>query len=289
MDAAHGFGGRRMIGPDFDHFCRLVAERSGLVLGPEKAYLLKGRLEGIVRAEGMADVAQLLARIKAAPLPSLIDKCVDALATHESSFFRDGTPFEVIKTDLLPALLSRRGAGRRLRIWCAACSSGQEPVSLAIAIHELAGSQAVRDIEILATDFSEPILAKARAGLYSDFEVRRGLSPERLQRWFHKEDDAWRVDERLSRMITFRAHNLLKGVAGLGTFDIVLCRNVLIYFDAARKRLVLDDLAKALADDGSLFLGSAETIMGLTAVLESAPGARGLYRKTAQELRLAAS
>jgi len=277
-----------MIGPDFDHFCRLVAERSGLVLGPEKAYLLKGRLESIVRAEGLADVAQLLARIKAAPAPALVDKCVDALATHESSFFRDGAPFELIKADLLPALLARRGPGRRLRIWCAACSSGQEPLSLAMAIHELAGPQAVRDIEILATDFSEPILAKARAGLYSDFEVRRGLSPERLQRWFRKEGDAWRADDRLSRMITYRGHNLLKGVAGLGTFDIILCRNVLIYFDAARKRLVLDDLAKALADDGALFLGSAETIMGLTSLLESAPGARGLYRKATQQLRSAA-
>ena len=277
-----------MIGPDFDHFCRLVAERSGLVLGPEKAYLLKGRLESIVRAEGLADVAQLLARIKAAPAPALVDKCVDALATHESSFFRDGAPFELIKADLLPALLARRGPGRRLRIWCAACSSGQEPLSLAMAIHELAGPQAVRDIEILATDFSEPILAKARAGLYSDFEVRRGLSPERLQRWFRKEGDAWRADDRLSRMITYRGHNLLKGVAGLGTFDIILCRNVLIYFDATRKRLVLDDLAKALADDGALFLGSAETIMGLTSLLESAPGARGLYRKATQQLRSAA-
>ncbi|MGZ3377172.1 MAG: CheR family methyltransferase [Phenylobacterium sp.] len=276
-----------MIGPDFDHFCRLVAERSGLVLGPEKAYLLKGRLEGIARAEGLADVAQLLARIKAAPLPGLFDKCVDALATHESSFFRDGTPFEVIGTDLLPALLSRRGAGRRLRIWCAACSSGQEPLSLAIAIHEMAGAGPVRDIEILATDFSEPILEKARAGLYSDFEVRRGLSPDRLRRWFRKEGDAWRADEKLSRLITFRAHNLLKGVAGLGTFDLILCRNVLIYFDAPRKRLVLDDLARALADDGSLFLGSAETILGLTTALQSAPGARGLYRKVVAELRQA--
>ncbi len=277
-----------MIGPDFDHFCRLVAERSGLVLGPEKAYLLKGRLENIVRAEGLADTAALLARIRSAPRPELIQKCVDALATHESSFFRDGAPFELIKNSLLPALLKRSGPARKLRIWCAACSSGQEPLSMAIAVHETAGANAVRDVEILATDFSEPILAKARAGLYSDFEVRRGLSPERLQRWFQRDGETWRADEQLARMITYRSHNLLKGVAGLGAFDIILCRNVLIYFNADRKRLVLDDLAKALSDDGSLFLGSAETIMGLTEALEASPGARGLYRKTSQERRLAA-
>ncbi len=267
-----------MIGPDFDHFCALIAQRSGLVLGPEKAYLLRGRLDPIARSEGLADVSDLLALIrKSAPGP-LIQRCVEALATHESSFFRDGAPFEALKALVFPRLLARRD-GQKLRFWCAACSSGQEPYSLAIALHEMSSPAAVRDVEIIATDFSEPILAKARKGLYSDFEVRRGLSPERQQRWFERREDGWSVSDQLRHMVSFRQHNLLTGAAGLGMFDVIFCRNVLIYFDAEKKRYVLDELSKALSADGSLLLGSAETILGLTDRIAPVPGARGLYQK----------
>ena len=280
-------GGVGMIGPDFDHFCALIMDRSGLVLGPEKAYLLRGRLDPIARSEGMADVSALLANIRKTASEPLIQKCVEALATHESSFFRDGAPFEALKTQVFPSLFARRG-GQKLRFWCAACSSGQEPYSLAIALHEMAGMAVVRDVEILATDFSEPILSKARKGIYSDFEVRRGLSPERQQRWFERDGDAWRVSEQIRRMVTFRHHNLLKGASGIGVFDVIFWRNVLIYFDPDRKRFVLDELAKALAPDGSLFLGSAETILGLTDNIVQAPGARGLYQKTSLQRAKAA-
>ncbi len=268
-----------MTDVDFDHFCRLVHERSGLVLGPEKAYLVRGRLDSIARTEGLADVADLLALIRKHAPDRLIQRCVDALATHESSFFRDGAPFEALKTQVLPQLLAGRNPPQPLRIWCAACSSGQEPYSLAIALNELANPQVLRGIEIIATDFSEPILAKARDGVYSDFEVRRGLTPERLQRWFRNDGGAWKISDQIARMVTFRPHNLLKGTMGMGVFDIIFCRNVLIYFDQERKRRVLESLAAALANDGSLFLGSAETILGLTDALETGLGARGIYHK----------
>ena len=134
-------------------------------------------------------------------------------------------------------------------------------------------------LEIVASDFSKPILEKAEAGLYSAFEVKRGLSPERLARWFQEEAGAWRVSPRLRQMVSFRQHNLLQGTSGVGTFDIIFCRNVLIYFDLDGKRAVLDDLARALTPDGALFLGSAETILGLTSALEPMPGSRGLHRK----------
>jgi chemotaxis protein methyltransferase CheR len=268
-----------MIGPDFDHFCRLIHARSGLVLGPEKAYLVRGRLESIARSEGLADVESLLARIRLAAPEPLIRQCVDALATHESSFFRDGAPFETLKAQILPDLLLRRAATKTLRIWCAACSSGQEPYSLAIALQEIGVGMSGWRIDIMATDFSAPILAKGAAGVYSDFEVRRGLTPERLDRWFVKDGSNWRVNEKLRQMVTFRQHNLLQSPTALGTFDVILCRNVLIYFDQDRKRQVLDDLAGVLATDGALLLGSAETILGVSQAFEAAPGARGIYRK----------
>jgi chemotaxis protein methyltransferase CheR len=270
-----------MTGPDFDHFCRLVRERSGLILGPEKAYLIRGRLDPVAQAEGLGDAAELLARLARDAPEALVLKSVTALATHESSFFRDVAPFEVLASQVLPDLIAARGARRTLRIWCAACSSGQEPYSVAVVLKEFGERLAGWRIEIVATDFSEPILAKAKAGLYSDFEVRRGLSPQRLERWFEPLDAEWRIRPELRSMVSFRHHNLLHGTAGLGVFDIILCRNVLIYFDQDRKRQVLEDVGRALAPDGAMFLGTAETILGVSCGLEPVPGGRGLCRKAA--------
>lgn len=272
-----------MIGPDFDHFCRLVHEHSGLVLGPEKAYLIRSRLDPVAREAGFTGAPELLAALRKGGSGALIERCVNALATHESSFFRDGAPFEVLTRRVIPDLVAARGPQRSLRIWCGACSSGQEPYSVAIALQEMGGALAGWRTEIVATDFSAPILEKAKAGLYTDFEVRRGLSPERLARWFEPHAGAWRVSPRLQQMVTFQTHNLLHGAGSLGTFDIVFCRNVLIYFDQARKRMVLEELARAMAPDGALFLGSAETILGLTTSLEITPGQRGLYRRVLPE------
>jgi len=273
-----------MTGPDFDHFCRLARERSGLVLTSAKAYLVSGRLESVARDEKLAGVPELLARLRAGAPEALVQRCIDAMATHESYFFRDGLPFEQLATEVLPSLIAARQATRSLRIWCAACSSGQEPYSIAMILQEMGPRLAGWRIEIIATDMSEPVLHKARTGLYNDFEVRRGLSPERLARWFKPHGASWQVSPVLQQMVRFRTHNLLKGTSGMGVLDVIFCRNVLIYFDVDHKRQILDQLSQAMAIDGSLFLGSAETVMGLSQAIEPAVGMRGLYRRSAAPL-----
>lgn len=267
-----------MTGPDFEYFCRVMLERSGLVLTPEKSYLVKSRLEPVMRTQGLATVETLLAKIRTEKPEPLIQACVNALATHESYFFRDGTPFEQLVQTSLPALIQSRRSSKRLRIWCAACSSGQEPYSIAMILQEMGPKLPGWSFEILGTDMSAPILQKASAGLYSDFEVKRGLSPERLKLWFTAEGGGWRISPTLQQMVQFKSHNLLQGTAGLGTFDLILCRNVLIYFHVENKRRVLDGLSRALAPDGALLLGTAETVLGVGSDFEATPGLRGIYR-----------
>jgi chemotaxis protein methyltransferase CheR len=271
-----------MTGPDFDYFCALVGQRSGLVLDNGKAYLVASRLEPVARANSLADVPALLAHLKRGAPEPLVRACVDAMATHESLFFRDGAPFEQLERAVLPALSAARPAGQPLRILSAACSSGQEAFSIAMLIQEQAARLGGLRAEIVGTDMSEAILNKARAATYSSFEVQRGLSSERLNRWLTPRGAAFEISPVLKSMVAFRRHNLLDGMAGMGTFDIIFCRNVLIYFDAPRKSQVLNALAGALAPDGALFLGSAESVMGLCDGLELQPGSRGLYRRKAQ-------
>lgn len=277
-----------MIETDYDHFCRIVRERSGLVLSPEKAYLVDGRLGPVARREGLQDVPNLLRRLRAGDAERLIGICVDAMATHESYFFRDGAPFEHLEKMLFPQLIAARQSVRTLKIWCAACSSGQEPYSIAMILKEMGHRLAGWRIDILATDMAEPILAKARAATYSDFEVQRGLAPERLTRWFTRQEAGWQVSQDLRQMVRFRTHNLLQGTAGLGVFDVILCRNVLIYFDVEGKRKIFSQLGAALANDGALLLGSAETVIGVTSELEPITGARGLFQRSKQAQRLTA-
>ncbi len=266
-----------MTGLDYDRFCEVVAARSGLVLGPSKTYLVQSRLEPIARELGLSGVPALLAALRTAGA-DLVGRCVDAMATHESLFFRDGTPFDQLKT-LLPAIAAARPPGAPLRAWCAACSSGQEPYSLAILARELSHLFGGRRLEITATDMSEGVLAKARAGVYSAFEVQRGLSPERRDRWFRPQGGGpYEVSPEIRSAVTFRRQNLLDGAIAGGPFDVVFCRNVLIYFDLERKVRVLDQIARALAPDGVLFLGSAETPVALTDSLEATPNTRAAYR-----------
>lgn len=267
-----------MNGPDFDAFRQLVRTQSGLVLTPDKRYLVESRLTPIAKEAGFETVAALLAAIRTGGGEALKRRCVDAMATHETFFFRDGTPFRLLEETLLPRLLEARKTTRTLRIWCAACSSGQEPYSIAILLREASARLPGWRTEIVATDMSEAILAKARSGLYSDFEVKRGLTEQRLNRWFKREDQGWRIAPELQQAVSFRPHNLLAGTAGLGVFDVIFCRNVLIYLDVDQKRTVLGQLARALAQDGGLFLGSAETVLGVTDAFELTRGVSGLFQ-----------
>lgn len=263
---------------DIEAFRRLVLERSGLILSAEKDYLLKSRLEPIARAEGLADVASMLRLVRVAPSARLAQRCIDGMATHESFFFRDTTPFDQLRETILPQLHAARGASKTLRIWSAACSSGQEPYSLAMMLQEERARFGDWRIEILATDFSQPILERARTALYSDFEVRRGLSDQCQARFLTREGEMFRIAPEVRAMVQFRHHNLLDGTATLGRFDLIFCRNVLIYFDPATKAKTLEGVAGCLNPDASLILGSAETVVGLAGAFEPTPGLRGVFR-----------
>jgi chemotaxis protein methyltransferase CheR len=270
-----------------EYFRGLVQQRSGLVLTQDKDYLLRSRLEPLVRSEGLSDLADLVARIRMMPMGPLAQKAIDAMATHESYFFRDGAPFEQLANRILPDLVERRRDRRTLRILSAACSSGQEPYSLAMLCKEMGPRLEGFRIEILATDMSEPILQRARTGWYSDFEVNRGLSPERQARFLVRDGTGYRISDEVARLIQFRRHNLLEGVSGLGVFDLILCRNVLIYFEQQRKAWVLDRMSEVLEPDGSLILGSAETVVGLNSRFAPAAGLRGVFLPVAREQRRA--
>jgi chemotaxis protein methyltransferase CheR len=255
----------------------LVRERSGLVLTPDKGYLLESRLLPVARKWEQKSVAELGTLLRGKPDPKLIRDIVEAMTTNESFFFRDIKPFDQFKSLVLPHLLKKRAAGKSIRIWSAACSSGQEPYSLAMILNEHRLQLAGWKVEIVATDLSTEILDKARAGLYSQFEVQRGLPIQLLVKYFTQEGDRWQVDAGIRNMVAFRPFNLLDDLGSLGRFDVIFCRNVLIYFDQPTKAKVLDAMSRQLAPDGHLYLGGAETVLGITDKLQPLPEHRGIY------------
>lgn len=250
---------------------------SGLALTPDKAYLVTSRLKPVADQHGFKSIDELAAKL-GAPNPALKRDVIEAMTTNETSFFRDVTPFEKFKTVVLNELIERRGARRTLRILCAAASSGQEPYSLAMCIAELSARLAGWNIEILGVDLDSRVLARAEEGLYTQFEVQRGLPVHLLVKHFTQEQQAWRLKPSIRNMVKFRQCNLLESLVGLGHFDVVFCRNVLIYFDTATKTNVLDRLANQIAPDGFLFLGGAETVLDITTRFAPSPDHRGLYR-----------
>lgn len=268
-----------MNASDIEFVSGLVRQRSGLVLTPDKAYLLESRLGPTARREGFESIEALVAALRTRRDERLATLVTEAMTTNETFFFRDKTPFDHFTEHALPALLEARPPGAKIRIWCAACSSGQEPYSLSMLIDEAAHKLGGRTVEILATDIDQSILEKAKAGIYSQFEVQRGLPVKMLVKNFEQHGEAWRVRPELKRCITFKLFNLLDDYRSLGTFDIVFCRNVLIYFDPKTKAAVLDRISKQTARDGFLMLGAAETVMGLTRAFEGIKTRRGLYQR----------
>ena len=270
-----------MIDADFQYLANFLKGASGLVLSPDKAYLVESRLQPLARKYGLATLTELIARLKVPPSTELRREIVEAMTINETSFFRDTRPFEILRNTVLPALLTARSQRRHLRIWCAAASSGQEPYSVALTLHDDPRLQGWR-IELVATDIDTVILEKASAGRYSKFEVQRGLPIQTLLKHFTKiSEDSWELNASVRNKVTFRQANLLEDFSILGTFDVILCRNVLIYFDPATKAAILNRMHRQLADDGSLFLGGAETVLGITNRFALSPGQRGLYTKAA--------
>jgi len=265
---------------DFDFVAKLLKERSGLVLSKDKSYLIESRLMPVARRRGMKGLDELVQAVRRMD-SALVKDVTEAMTTNESFFFRDGKPFDQFREQVVPALLQSRKDKRAIRIWCAACSSGQEPYSLAIILKEMEAKLAGWRIDIIATDLSTEILEKAKAGLYSQFEVQRGMPIQLLVKYFQKKDEMWQIDPRLRAMVQFRPLNLLTDIRSpLGTFDVVYCRNVLIYFDQETKGKVLADIAKLLAPDGCLFLGGAETVLGISDKFKPIVGQRGMYQLT---------
>jgi len=262
----------------FEGISARLKARSGLMLGPDKLYLLETRLAPIMKREGLRDLGALEDAMRRG-VPGLEAEVVEAMTTNETLFFRDENPFTHLRQITLPRLHEARSPGTRLRIWSAAASTGQEAYSIAITLAEMPPGLGGRPAEIIGTDISREALARARAGLYTQFEVQRGLSIQRLMKYFRKEADGWRVSEALRAMTEFRELNLLGDLRSLGTFDVVFCRNVLIYFDAPTKTRVLEAIARQMAPDGVLYLGGAETVLGLTSALMPVPGERGVYAR----------
>lgn len=258
----------------------LVRRRAGIVLGADKAYLIESRLAPLARRHGFADTAALAAAIEQAPAEPLLRAITEALTTNETSFFRDRRPFAQLAGLVLPRLLEARKAVRRLRLWSAAAATGQEAYSLAMCLDDLAGAVRGWQVAIVATDLSRAALERAASGRYSAFEVQRGLPPARLARHFKQDGEAWVIDERLRAMVDFRPLNLLDGCREVGGCDVVFLRNVLIYFDLATRRRVLEDVASLLPADGYLFLGGTETVLGVTDAFEPIAECPGCFRPT---------
>lgn len=265
---------------DFDFITSLVKDRSGLVLTKDKAYLLESRLMPVARKHGMSTLDELISEIRTKKDEHVIIQVTEAMTTNESFFFRDIKPFELFREEILPTLLKSRAMKKSFRIWCAAASSGQEPYTIAMILKEEAAKLAGWRYEIIATDISTEILEKATAGVYSQFEVQRGLPIEYLVKYFNKKDDLWEIDSALRSTVKFKEFNLLGNLKVLGTFDVVFCRNVLIYFDRPTKSLVLHQISDLMPDDGVLFLGGAETVVGISDEFMPVPGQRGVYGLT---------
>jgi chemotaxis protein methyltransferase CheR len=269
----------------FQLFSEAVKARSGIVLGPDKAYFVESRLAPLARDEGFKSVAELVAVLAARPVDRRLRVAVDLLTTNETFFFRDVLPFERLRDDVLPPL-ARARAGAAIKMLCAACSTGQEPYSIAMLAEE-ARIPGLR-LDILGADLSERCLEKAKAGLYTQFEVQRGLDDVRRARHFERVGEMWRVKASVRQAVRWQALNLLDIGPSLGRFDVVFCRNVLIYFDRETKARVLERLAEHTAEDGYLFLGAAETVIGLTEAFKPVAGKSGLYARNPAFKRRAA-
>jgi chemotaxis protein methyltransferase CheR len=262
---------------DFDMFATLLKQRSGLVLSKDKAYLLESRLMPVARKWNMKGLDELAGTIRTRRDEALLRDITEAMTTNESSFFRDTKPFDQFRQIVLPRFLEARASKRQIRIWSAACSSGQEAYSLSILLSDEAAKVNGWKIEIVGTDLSAEMVERCKAGVYTQFEVQRGLPIQLLVKHFKQNGDKWQISPQLRQMATFREWNLLTDLSALGQFDVVFCRNVLIYFDQPTKGKVLEAIARQMPPDGVLYLGGAETVLGITDRFKPVDGQRGLY------------
>ena len=258
-----------MTAGDFGYICDLVRDQSALTLEPGKEYLVESRLDPLARQQGFSSFQKMVERLRSGPFSDLHRRVVEAMTNNETSFFRDPRAFGMLTRSILPALVAERSAERSLNIWCAACSTGQEPYSVAMALREHFPALGGWDVRIIASDMSRDVLARAQAGRYSQFEISRGLPATLLVKYFEQHGAAWEISPAIRRMVEFREINLIQPWTGMPRMHLVLLRNVLIYVDVKTKKAILDKAGRLLTPGGYLLLGGAETTMGLDDSFES--------------------
>ncbi len=270
-----------MTPADYEFLRKLLKERSGLDLSADKQYLVESRLVPLARRAGLSGVSDLVLKIRSGA-EALIVAVVEAMTTNETFFFRDKIPFDHLRDTVVPALLRSRASRKTIRIWSAACSTGQEPYSIAMCLKQMAPLLTGWRIEIVATDLSQEVLEKARAGIYSQFEVQRGLPIQLLVKYFTQMGELWQLVPEIRSMVQHRQLNLLQDFSHLGKFDLVFIRNVLIYFDQDTKASMFERLLRVIEPDGMLMLGAAESVVGITDAFRPHPDRRGLYQPNLQ-------
>jgi chemotaxis protein methyltransferase CheR len=274
---------------DYEYLRKLLKERSGLDLSADKQYLVESRLLPLARKASLPGIPELVAKMKGGAEAATAE-VVEAMTTNETFFFRDKIPFDHLRETIIPAMVQARAARRSLRIWCAASSTGQEPYSIAMCLKEASSLLSGWRTEIVATDLSQAVLEKSKAGIFSQFEVQRGLPIGLLVKYFTQNGELWQINAEIRGMVQHRQLNLLQDFSHLGVFDIIFCRNVLIYFDQNTKTNIFERLSRMLEPDGVLALGAAESVVGITNTFKPYPEHRGLYRPNiAPVIRVGAS
>ncbi len=266
-----------MTPTEYEYLRKFLRDHSGLDLSADKQYLIESRLLPLARKANLSGIGELVQKLQGGS-SALVTSVVEAMTTNETFFFRDKVPFDHFRETIMPEVIKARAGRRSVRIWCAAGSTGQEPYSLAMSLKEMGAALTGWRVEIIATDLSQEVLEKAKAGVYSQFEVQRGLPIQMLMKYFKQTGETWQINPELRAMIQHRQLNLLHDFAQLGTFDVIFCRNVLIYFDQDTKINIFNRLARQIEGDGFLVLGAAETVVGLTDTFRPIPERRGLYK-----------
>ena len=263
---------------DFAFYKKFLYEKSGLALSEDKTYLLVSRLTPVSKKRSYATLEAMTKDLRSpAADKQMINEVIDAMTTNETLFFRDDRPFKYFKTGLVPDLSKQREAKKSIRIWSAASSTGQEAYSIAITLLETLPNIENWKIEILGTDISDSALAQAKKGEYTQFEIQRGMPIQLLMKYFKQDGQAWKISDKVKSMVRFENYNLLDPMERFGTFDVIFCRNVLIYFDEPLKKRILTSLSRRMAPDGYFFMGGSETVIGLCPDLKINTACPGLY------------
>lgn len=272
-----------MLESDFNFYQKILLEKSGLALNIDKSYLLDTRLTPIAQSLGYSSLDAMTSYLKASMDPVIIKQIVETMTTNETSFFRDIKPFNILRDTILPYIIESKKHDKNIRIWSAACSSGQEAYSIAMTIAEMNIAKEF-GARILGTDISDEIVKQAQSGIYNQFEIQRGLSIQQMLKYFTQVETNWQIKNEIKVMTQFRNCNLLDIKNVHETFDIIFCRNVLIYFNQETKLQALQNLAKHLAPNGVLVLGACETVMGMNSPFEGFNNIHGFYTLKKEEI-----